>query len=313
LDRLEKLIPGALNIELENYFSYNPTEDKHKFRTLCYDMLAYFKPFENEFGLLEKLEQWNFIEWSDANKFVQDIHYPTNMLYAKVLKIIGQLFDDQLLVTKAQNIRKTIVKQSFNGQIFYDHAKRCDDGSIEILHDASEVCQYYVIFFGVANIEEPKYEKLHHLVYEVFGPTRKEKKIREDIVYANAFIGNYLRMEILTEQGAYQQVMDELKDYFSKMAKITGTLWENDSLETGSLNHGFASYIGIIITKIVLGIKKIDIPNKLLYLDFSYKEKEASGLVGTIYGDIMITRKFCNNQLITTYEVPEQFEVIETK
>jgi alpha-L-rhamnosidase len=132
-------------------------------------------------------------------------------------------------------------------------------------------------------------------------------------VYANAFIGNYLRMEILTEQGAYQQVMDELKDYFSKMAKITGTLWENDSLETGSLNHGFASYIGLVITKIVLGIKKIDIPNKMVYLDFSYTEKEASGSVGTIYGDIMITRKFYDNRLITRYEVPEQFEVIVIK
>ena len=45
-------------------------------------LFDYFKPFLNEDGLLEKLESWVFVEWSAANRFVQDVNYPSNMLYA---------------------------------------------------------------------------------------------------------------------------------------------------------------------------------------------------------------------------------------
>ena len=48
-------------------------------------LLDYFKPFENEDGLLEKLQSWVFVEWSAANDFVQDVNYPSNMLYAGTL------------------------------------------------------------------------------------------------------------------------------------------------------------------------------------------------------------------------------------
>ncbi len=44
-------------------------------------LLEYFRPFENSDGLLEKLESWVFVEWSAANKFVQDVNYPSNLLY----------------------------------------------------------------------------------------------------------------------------------------------------------------------------------------------------------------------------------------
>jgi alpha-L-rhamnosidase len=35
-------------------------------------LLDYFKKFRNEDGLLEKLDGWVFVEWSDANRFVQE-------------------------------------------------------------------------------------------------------------------------------------------------------------------------------------------------------------------------------------------------
>jgi len=36
-------------------------------------LLKYFERFENEDGLLEKVESWVFVEWSKANSFVQDV------------------------------------------------------------------------------------------------------------------------------------------------------------------------------------------------------------------------------------------------
>ena len=48
-------------------------------------LLDFFKKYENQDGLLEKLPSWVFVEWSAANNFVQDVNYPSNMLYAGVL------------------------------------------------------------------------------------------------------------------------------------------------------------------------------------------------------------------------------------
>ena len=45
-------------------------------------LFEYFQAYENSDGLLEKLPGWVFVEWSKANEFVQDVNYPSNMLYA---------------------------------------------------------------------------------------------------------------------------------------------------------------------------------------------------------------------------------------
>ena len=58
----------------------------------------------------------------------------------------------------------------------------------------------------------------------------------------NAFIGNYLRIELLYRNGMYGEVIKNIIDYFLPMAEETGTLWENEK-PTGSCNHGFASYV----------------------------------------------------------------------
>lgn len=297
-------------IELEGYFNRNLAVDHMMFKKLCYDLLDYFKPFENKDGLLEKLEKWNFIEWSDANKYMQDVHYPTNMLYARVLYLIGSWYQDAKLIDQSKHIKSEIIKQSFNGTYFLDHAIRQEDGSLVVSAHQSEVCQYFAIFFNIIDLHDHKYEKLKHLVLQVFGPSRKKLNIRPEIVFANAFIGNYLRMDILYRYGYYNKVMEEIKEYFSKMATITGTLWENDSLETGSLNHGFASYIGVIIVKIVLGLKNVDVSSKTITFNFSYQKLEASGVIGTALGDVEIKRKFVNDKLITSYEVKNGVVVI---
>ena len=81
-------------------------------------LLAYFQPFKNEDGLLESLDSWVFVEWSAANRFVQDVNYPTNMLYAATLEAAGDLYGLDDLKKEATAIRETIQKQSFNGTVF---------------------------------------------------------------------------------------------------------------------------------------------------------------------------------------------------
>ena len=121
------------------------------------------------------------------------------MLYSKVIEIIGLLYDDRTLLEQSTNIKKTILAQSFDGICFIDNAIRQVDGSLETTKNKSEVCQYFALFFDLANFNDKKFKELKHIVLNVFGPNRKKIGVMPEIIYANAFVGNYLRMEILIE------------------------------------------------------------------------------------------------------------------
>ena len=213
-------------VELEEYLARSgdrETVDALKPRVLR--LFDYFKKFRNEDGLLEKLESWVFVEWSDANSFVQDVNYPSNMLYAKALDAAGKMYGLSELTDDAERIRETIRRQSFEGGFFSDNAKRVN-GKLQVTTNRSEVCQYFAFFFDVAT-PETQSELWGRLVKD-FGPQRKQTKAFPEVRPANAFIGNVLRLELLSRYGRCQQLLDESLAYQLYMADRTGTLWEND-------------------------------------------------------------------------------------
>lgn len=59
---------------------------------------------------------------------------------------------------------------------------------------------------------------------------------------AAPFIGYYLRLEILNQNGYKEEVVKNIKDYFTEMVEETGTLWEYKH-NKASCNHGFASCV----------------------------------------------------------------------
>ena len=73
-------------------------------------------------------------------------------------------------------------------------------------------------------------------------PNLTENAKWKNIYPSNAFIGNYLRLELLYIFGEHKKLMDNILGFFTKMAKMTGTLWENEN-PIGSCNHGFASHV----------------------------------------------------------------------
>ena len=230
-----------------------------------YNLFDYFKKFENSDGLLEKLESWVFVEWSAANKFVQDVSYPSNMLYAAALERAGRLYDDNKFMTKAQSIKQTVLDQSFNGQFFVDNAIR-ENGKLITTNNRTEVCQYFAFYFGLAKPETFP-ELWQNLVYK-FGPVREIQNDFPDVHKANAFVGNYLRLELLSQNGNTRQLLKESKDFFLGMAKRTGTFWENMD-ERASCNHGFASHVSHVLYRDALGILSLDTINKKLLLRFT--------------------------------------------
>ena len=229
-----------LVVELREYRNRSGNEDlirryKHRIEKL----FDYFRGFENEDGLLEDLPSWNFVEWSMANQLTKNVNYPTNMLYSAALRAAAELYGSDSYRAKADAILETVRQQSFDGQFFVDNAIR-QDGKLVSSGERTEVCQYYAFFFGAATPET--HPQLLKTLVEDFGPDRAETGAWPEIYPANAFIGNYLRLDILMQLGYFDTVRKNIEGYFLYMAEKTGTLWENIG-DTASCNHGFASYV----------------------------------------------------------------------
>ncbi|MCQ2394793.1 MAG: hypothetical protein MJ249_10940 [Kiritimatiellae bacterium] len=223
-------------------------------------LINYLKTFRNADGLLERLPAWVFVEWSRANHLTQHVNYPSNMTWAEVLDCMDRLYGMPELAAEAQKVRATVRQQSWNGTWFCDNAVRQKDGTLKLSGECTETCQYYAFMFKTATPET--HPTLWKTLLEDFGPSRfsaDRKTLRKhpQIWPSNAFIGNYLRLELLSRAGLDQKVLDETKGYLTYMADRTGTLWENDT-PAASCNHGFASHAAVFYVRNVLGVEKID-------------------------------------------------------
>jgi alpha-L-rhamnosidase len=275
-------------------------------------ILNYFSKFENENGLLEKLDKWIFVEWSEANNFVQDVNYPTNMLYSAALSNAANLYRNEDWKRKSERIRKSILKQSYNGTFFIDNAIRNKDGKLENTSNTTEICQYYAFYFNLVTPES--HPELWKRLITEFGPNRNVETTYPKVFKANALNGNYIRLEILSRYGMNKQVLKEVQDYFYKMAQLTGTLWE--MMDSGaSCNHGFASYLGHILYRDALGIRHIDYIGKVVTICFSDIDiDECSGVIPVEESTVELKWKRINNQIKYTVKLPTDYKIkIENK
>jgi alpha-L-rhamnosidase len=145
-------------------------------------------------------------------------------------------------------MKAAIRRLSFNGEFFEDNAVRDGNGALVKTGHTTETCQYYAFYFGTASKED--YPALAETLVSRFGPKRDPERDYPAVYPSNAFIGNYLRLELLLRWGFKERVLDECRDFFLGMAEMTGTLWEHSRL-TGSLNHGFASMAAVYISECV--------------------------------------------------------------
>ncbi|MBR3805201.1 MAG: hypothetical protein IKJ14_07635 [Clostridia bacterium] len=232
-------------VELESYFSRTKDfELINLAKEKVYGVIDFFKKYLNEYGLLENLESWIFIEWSVCNHpdYIRGVNFPSNMIYAYALTCAGKLYNDESLINQAKALKETIYKLSFNGEFFADNSVRVDGNLVRQDGHISETCQYYALFTGLC----PSQAFKEKMITE-FGPKRDELTFKE-IGRSNVFIGYYLRYLWLLSVNEKKRILDESVDYFYNMASKTGTLWERDT-PTASCNHGFASVIAYIYSK----------------------------------------------------------------
>jgi alpha-L-rhamnosidase len=270
-------------------------------------LLEYFEKFENQDGLLEKLDGWIFVEWSKANELVQDVNYPSNMLYSSALSSAARLYHHEAWQKKADQIGQVIRKQSFNGSFFVDNAIRDQDGKLRPTQNTTEVCQYYAFFFNIATPQT--YPELWKKLTTEFGPNRNDQLTYPKVYRANAFIGNYLRLDILSGYGLKNQLLGEIQDYFYNMARITGTLWENMGSQA-SCNHGFASYLGHVLYRDVLGVHQIDYIKKEVTIRFADIDlDECSGAIPVGDEAVELTWKRSEKQIGYSVKIPDGYKL----
>lgn len=226
---------------------------RERLKEKAYGVLKALSAYENADGLLEDVDGWIFIEWSDARKYTKGINFPLNMLYRKTLIAISEAYQDEKLRKKAEQLGKKIEKLSYNGEFFEDHRMRDESGESMLCGHISEVCQYYAFFSGIANKE--KYPVLYDTLIERFGVFRDEKTCYPNVAKANIITGMLMRLDILNEYGEYERVLHECKEMFGGMAARTDTLWEH-LRPTASCDHAISSYAAVAIIRALNGIKR---------------------------------------------------------
>lgn len=238
-------------IELFEYY-----QDSHDENLLIsakkrvFNLVSFFLNYENEYGLLEDLPGWVFIEWSKANDYIEGISFPTNMLYAQMLYCVGQLYNNSCFIDKSNKIKDAIYSYSFFNGYYHDHAKRDNDNKIKAIEsDISETAQYYALFFNLLCTKEFKQKMINSFGMNVTNNL-------DNVSKSNVFIGYFLRMFFLLREKEYEKLLNEAIPFFYKMSKETGTLWEKDD-ESASCNHGFTSCLSYIIFECYKNIKNI--------------------------------------------------------
>ncbi|MBR3222228.1 MAG: hypothetical protein IKF72_08370 [Kiritimatiellae bacterium] len=226
-------------------------------------IVRFLQKFRNCDGLLEKLPGWVFVEWSKANELVQDVNYPSNMMYARMLETCAKLYQMPELAAEAQKVRAEVVRQSWNGEWFCDNALRQPDGSLKLSGECTETCQYCAFFFGTVTPES--HSSLWKRMLDDFGPDRVAKGVHKRIWPANFIFGTCERLELLSRAGRSRQILEETRDWFLTMADRTGTLWEHlDTKGNCSCCHGFASIASEYLFRDVLGVREIDRKAKVI-------------------------------------------------
>jgi alpha-L-rhamnosidase len=204
-----------------------------------------------------------------------------------------------------------IRRQSFDGEFFLDHAVR-RGGKLEWPRDRSEVSQYFAFFFDVAT--PASHPGLWRTVTDTFGPERENTKALPDVYPANAFVGNVMRMEILSRYGRSSQTLRESEEFFYPMAVATGTLWENMDT-SASCNHGFASNIVRVLYRDALGLEEMNPSTSTLVVRFTDSSlKWCEGKMPTPHGAVNLRWERKGDAIHYHLDAPSSYKIqIENK
>ncbi len=255
-------------VELEEYLARSgDRETVDALRPRVLRLFDYFKKFRNEDGLLEKLESWVFVEWSAANSLRAGCQLPLE----HALRQGPRRRRQDVWPVRTDGGRRAHPRDHpppvIRGRLLLPTTPNASTASSRPPPTAPRSASTSPSSSTWPH-RKPTPNSGGRLVKD-FGPQRKQTKAFPEVHPANAFIGNVLRLELLSRYGLCQQLLDESLAYQLYMADRTGTLWENDGAYA-SCNHGFASHGGVhVLYRDVLGLQQVDTVNHLVQLRFT--------------------------------------------
>lgn len=244
-------------LEIYKYFTqYGYDETVEKSRANVEGILNYFVDFENEFGVLEDLKGWIFVEWSSANNsdHVNGINVPSNACYYASLLAAAKVYGIKGLKEKAEKVKDYLLKNAYVDGFFVDNLIRNEKGDIIPTENYTETCQYYMFFFKCA--DKHTHKELFDKMLNEYGKSDSSASggnpVKKQLTPSNMIYGVYMRLELLMREQKRVELLNECVRYFYDMTQKTGTLWENNTA-SASCDHGFASYVSRFIIYALFG------------------------------------------------------------
>ena len=244
-------------LEIYKYFTqYGYDETVEKSRANVEGILNYFVDFENEFGLLEDLKGWIFVEWSAANNsdHINGINVPSNACYYASLLAAAKVYGIKGLKEKAEKVKDYLLKNAYVDGFFVDNLIRNEKGDIISTENYTETCQYYMFFFKCA--DKHTHKELFDKMLNEYGKSDSSASggnpVKKQLTPSNMIYGVYMRLELLMREQKRVELLNECVRYFYDMTQKTGTLWENNTA-SASCDHGFASYVSRFIIYALFG------------------------------------------------------------
>lgn len=244
-------------LEIYKYFTqYGYDETVEKSRANVEGILNYFVDFENEFGVLEDLKGWIFVEWSAANNsdHINGINVPSNACYYASLLAAAKVYGINGLKEKAEKVKDYLLKNAYVDGFFVDNLIRNEKGDIIPTENYTETCQYYMFFFKCA--DKYTHKELFDKMLNEYGKSDSSvsggNPVKKQLTPSNMIYGVYMRLELLMREQKRVELLNECVHYFYDMTQKTGTLWENNTA-SASCDHGFASYVSRFIIYALFG------------------------------------------------------------
>ena len=244
-------------LEIYKYFTqYGYDETVEKSRANVEGILNYFADFENEFGVLEDLKGWIFVEWSAANNsdHINGINVPSNACYYASLLAAAKVYGIKGLKEKAEKVKDYLLKNAYVDGFFVDNLIRNEKGDIIPTENYTETCQYYMFFFKCA--DKYTHKELFDKMLNEYGKSDSSvsggNPVKKQLTPSNMIYGVYMRLELLMREQKRVELLNECVRYFYDMTQKTGTLWENNTA-SASCDHGFASYVSRFIIYALFG------------------------------------------------------------
>lgn len=244
-------------LEIYKYFTqYGYDETVEKSRANVEGILNYFVDFENEFGVLEDLKGWIFVEWSAANNsdHINGINVPSNACYYASLLAAAKVYGIKGLKEKAEKVKDYLLKNAYVDGFFVDNLIRNEKGDIIPTGNYTETCQYYMFFFKCA--DKYTHKELFDKMLNEYGKSDSSASGgnpgKKQLTPSNMIYGVYMRLELLMREQKRVELLNECVRYFYDMTQKTGTLWENNTA-SASCDHGFASYVSRFIIYALFG------------------------------------------------------------